>query len=156
MRTLAQQVNEFHAAIDHPTAEERPRPSLPALEERALRVRFIVSEFTELMLAMCGLPVDDEAASRSKASLTAQIVSELNFAEPEHVNLAEIARQVADLHYVLSGTSLTYGFPEDEVIAEVHRANMEKVGGPKRDDGKQLPPEGWTPPDIAAILEAHS
>jgi predicted HAD superfamily Cof-like phosphohydrolase len=29
---------------------------------------------------------------------------------------------------------------------------MAKAGGPKRADGKQLKPEGWTPPDLAPIL----
>jgi predicted HAD superfamily Cof-like phosphohydrolase len=35
---------------------------------------------------------------------------------------------------------------------EVHRANMTKAGGPKREDGKQLKPVNWRPPDMAAVL----
>lgn len=38
------------------------------------------------------------------------------------------------------------------VFEEVHRANMAKVGGPTRADGKILKPEGWTPPDVAGVL----
>lgn len=34
---------------------------------------------------------------------------------------------------------------------EVHRTNMNKLKGPKREDGKQLKPEGWKPPRIAAM-----
>lgn len=34
---------------------------------------------------------------------------------------------------------------------EVVRANMAKVGGPIREDGKRLKPAGWTPPDHEAI-----
>lgn len=34
---------------------------------------------------------------------------------------------------------------------EVHRTNMNKLQGPKREDGKQLKPEGWKPPRIRAM-----
>lgn len=34
---------------------------------------------------------------------------------------------------------------------EVFRANLEKADGPIREDGKRLKPDGWTPPDHAAI-----
>jgi hypothetical protein len=34
---------------------------------------------------------------------------------------------------------------------EVHRTNMWKLKGPKREDGKQLKPEGWKPPRLAAM-----
>lgn len=39
----------------------------------------------------------------------------------------------------------------DPFFREVHRANMEKLKGPKREDGKQLKPEGWQPPRIAEM-----
>lgn len=34
---------------------------------------------------------------------------------------------------------------------EVHRTNMHKLKGPKREDGKQLKPPDWKPPRIAAM-----
>lgn len=34
---------------------------------------------------------------------------------------------------------------------EVHRTNMWKLKGPKREDGKQLKPEGWKPPRLEAM-----
>jgi len=43
--------------------------------------------------------------------------------------------------------------PMHRLWNEVHRANMDKAGGPKRADGKVLKPEGWKPPDIHGILE---
>lgn len=36
---------------------------------------------------------------------------------------------------------------------EIQRANMAKVGGPIREDGKRLKPAGWTPPDHKTIFE---
>jgi predicted HAD superfamily Cof-like phosphohydrolase len=35
---------------------------------------------------------------------------------------------------------------------EVHKTNMAKLGGPKRADGKQLKPPGWSPPRIEEML----
>lgn len=50
-----------------------------------------------------------------------------------------------------------YGFPMDEIWAEVQRSNMAKLQPDgtvkRRDDGKILKPDGWTPPDIRGILE---
>ena len=34
---------------------------------------------------------------------------------------------------------------------EVHRTNMHKLSGPRREDGKQLKPEGWKPPRIRTL-----
>jgi predicted HAD superfamily Cof-like phosphohydrolase len=38
---------------------------------------------------------------------------------------------------------------------EVHRTNMWKLKGPKREDGKQLKPEGWKPPRIETMYNRH-
>lgn len=67
-------------------------------------------------------------------------------------DLERIADGIADAIYVLVGTALAYGIDLPAVWAEVHRSNMAKVGGPIREDGKRLKPEGWTPPDIADVL----
>jgi predicted HAD superfamily Cof-like phosphohydrolase len=37
---------------------------------------------------------------------------------------------------------------------EIQRANMDKVGGEVREDGKRLKPPGWRPPDHMPILTA--
>jgi predicted HAD superfamily Cof-like phosphohydrolase len=36
---------------------------------------------------------------------------------------------------------------------EVHRTNMHKLTGPKREDGKQLKPPGWKPPRIRELYD---
>lgn len=70
-------------------------------------------------------------------------------------DIVETADALADLAYVVYGAALTFGIDLDEVLEEVHRTNMAKAGGPRRDDGKIMKPEGWTPPDIASVLEAQ-
>lgn len=76
-------------------------------------------------------------------------------------DLAGVADALADLVYVALGTAHFYGIPFDDVFAEVQRANMSKeraadVSDPRSKRGSGLDvvkPEGWTPPDIRAVLE---
>lgn len=100
--------------------------SIPPPSVVALRKSLIEEEFIELMNAM------------------------------KDGDLVAIADADADLHYVLSGTMLAYGIPEDAVFAEVHRSNMDKAEPDgtvhKREDGKILKAARWTPPDIQGVL----
>lgn len=64
-----------------------------------------------------------------------------------------VADGIADLLYVAIGTAVEMGIDIEPIFNEVHRANMAKVGGATRADGKTLKPPGWTPPWIAEELE---
>lgn len=68
-----------------------------------------------------------------------------------------IADAGADLHYVASGTMLSYGIPENEVFAEVHRSNMSKADPDgtvhRRDDGKILKSIHYSPANIGPIIQ---
>jgi len=75
-----------------------------------------------------------------------------------HVNdLIAIADALADIVYVAYGTALSYGIDLDRVLAEVHRSNMSKLGPDgapiHRADGKAMKGPGYTPPDIARVLD---
>lgn len=73
----------------------------------------------------------------------------------EERNLAHIARELADLLYVTYGTAVSLGIDIRPVFEAVHRANMAKVGGAVREDGKILKPPGWQPPNVEAIIAAQ-
>jgi predicted HAD superfamily Cof-like phosphohydrolase len=62
---------------------------------------------------------------------------------------------IVDAIYVLIGTAVTFGVDLAPIWDAVHTANMAKVGGAIRDDGKVLKPDGWTAPDVAALLRAQ-
>lgn len=97
----------------------------PALVDdgtRALRERLIHEEFEELKEAMAK---DD---------------------------LVGIAKEMADLLYVVYGTAVSYGIDMEPVFREVHRSNMTKVGGYKREDGKWVKPATYSPAAIEPIL----
>lgn len=62
-----------------------------------------------------------------------------------------------DLKYVIYGYELRMGISSEEHFAEVHEANMRKLGPDgkpiRREDGKIIKPEGWVGPDHQAILD---
>ncbi|GBL39500.1 hypothetical protein EMGBD2_07580 [Nitrospirota bacterium] len=89
---------------------------------RELRVKLIQEEFDELKEAM------------------------------ESGDLPSIAKEMADLLYVVYGTAVSYGIDMDPVFREVHRSNMSKVGGYKREDGKWIKPASYSPARIQPIL----
>ncbi|PZT68396.1 hypothetical protein DN402_09830 [Streptomyces sp. SW4] len=70
--------------------------------------------------------------------------------------LDRLAHELADVVYVAYGTALVHGIDLDEVIAEIHRANMSKRGPDgriaRRADGKVLKGEHYEAPDVAAVL----
>jgi predicted HAD superfamily Cof-like phosphohydrolase len=99
-----------------------PVPTVVDGRTRELRIALIREEFDEL-----------------KEALAAQ-------------NLSSIAKEMADLLYVVYGTAVSYGIDMDPVFREVHRSNMSKLGGSKREDGKWIKPATYSPARIEPIL----
>lgn len=70
----------------------------------------------------------------------------------------EVFDALLDIIVVCIGAGHSAGLPMDEGWREVIRSNMAKVDPEtgfvkKRADGKILKPEGWTPPDLASLIE---
>lgn len=99
-----------------------PRPTVVDEQTRRLRIRLIDEEFAELRESL-----DKE-------------------------DLQGIAKELADLLYVVYGTAVSYGIDMAPVFREVHRSNMSKVGGYKREDGKWVKPATYSPAEIGAVL----
>jgi predicted HAD superfamily Cof-like phosphohydrolase len=100
----------------------QPTPGQIDEQTRALRERLIQEEFEELKEAM------------------------------GQRDLAAIAKELADLLYVVYGTAVSYGIDMGPVFREVHRSNMSKIGGHKREDGKWVKPPTYSPAAIEPIL----
>lgn len=122
MSNMFQDVKDFQTAVGQNVGT---KPEFPSPSERILRMKLLKEEFDE-------------------------------YNEGETNNdLENIAKELADIIYIVCGTAVSYGIPLDKVFDEVHRSNMAKLvdGKPvRRDDGKILKPEGWTPPDVKKIL----
>ncbi len=81
-------------------------------------------------------------------------------AAAEAGDLEGVADALADMTYVIYGTACEYGIPLDDVLNEVHRSNMSKLGADgqpvRRDDGKVLKGPAYSPPDVARILRTKT
>lgn len=132
-KTNADRLKEFHTAISGsiPTS-----PVLPDPETVALRETLITEEYKEVL----------EAFAQLKSAQSNGISSDIT----------QLMHELADLLYVTYGTFADFGVDADAVFAEVHRANMAKLAGPRRADGKLLKPPGWQPADVAGIIAAQS
>ncbi len=104
---------------------EAPAPAIPDDATRTLRLRLIQEEFDELREAL------------------------------EQRNPAAVAKELADLLYVVYGTAVSCGIDMQPVFREVHRSNMSKVGGHKREDGKWIKPATYSPARVEPILAAQ-
>jgi predicted HAD superfamily Cof-like phosphohydrolase len=140
-------VREFHDAFYFAVETE---PTVPSEQIRYERARLIAEEAAELVSALLsGCPAWMTSAVRS-VFLTRAVYR----AEPADV--ATIAGELADLAYVTYGGAVNTGVPLAAVVAEVHRANMAKLGPDGRsivdEYGKAQKPEGWTGPDVAGVL----
>lgn len=145
MSRLQQQVIEFHEAMEIPIIDY---PQVPAVPRVRLRARLVVEECLELVESLFE---DERFAPEMLVArrVLARVINEARVA----VNMADAADALADIDYVVEGTRIEFGIHGDPIADEVHRANMAKVGGPKREsDGKQLKPEGWRPPDVKGRL----
>ena len=101
------------------------QPTMPDESTQKLRIRLIHEEFNELQEA-----------------LTIQ-------------DLPGVAKELADLLYVVYGTAVSCGIDMEPVFREVHRSNMSKIGGHKRDDGKWVKPPTYSPAQIHTILNVQ-
>ena len=127
--TNAERIREFHTAMGSPQATSPIVPELPLLR---MRQTLIDEEYQEVTVAF--------------ESLIAAV------RDGEALDLAPLIHELTDLLYVAYGAIQACGVDPDAVFAEVHRANMQKAGGPRRADGKILKPEGWQPADVAGVI----
>ena len=100
------------------------------------------------------IPVGDTPAIR-RPELRAELIREEARETIEAIlagDLIEAIDGLCDLLCVVYGAAAEFGVNLAPFWDEVHRTNMAKQGGPVRDDGKRLKPEGWTPPDIQGVL----
>lgn len=93
----------------------------------------------------------DDATCRLRMRLMQEELDELHTAML-YRNLPEIADAIGDLLYVVLGTAVSHGIEMTPIFESIHRANMAKVGGGKRPDGKMLKPAGWVAPDHREAL----
>jgi predicted HAD superfamily Cof-like phosphohydrolase len=145
MNTWQEAVLDFHEGTNQPVGTS------PALRDRELRAKLIMEEAVETVAAL-------------GYSVTALIDEEGIIGETPHREIARFAKRYrephfldaidgfCDLIYVTLGAAVAAGIDLDPFFWEVQRANLDKLNGPVREDGKQLKPEGWRGPEHEPIL----
>lgn len=133
MKSNAARVRQFHSAVGDSSP---PIPTQPDKAVLSLRRALIEEESQEVLEAFAHL---QEAVSEGDRA----------------VRFSELVHELVDMLYVTYGALAAFGVEADEAFGEVHRANMEKVSGPKREDGKQLKPKDWQSADIPGVLAAQ-
>ena len=101
------------------------KPEFPDEAERELRIRLLKEEWEEYIQGEC-----------------------------KH-DLENIAKELADIIYIVCGTAVSYGIPLDKVFDEVHASNMAKLidGKPvRREDGKIVKGKNYEAPRLDEIL----
>ena len=134
MNAYEQKVREFHTATD---AAVDKGFDIHLLE---LRKTLIAEEVKELFAEL------DKAIAELKSG--GQVT------KPTRLNMM---KEIADVQYVLSGTSVSFGLPANEVFARVHESNMSKLGADGkpllREDGKVLKGPNYHPPVLEDLAE---
>jgi predicted HAD superfamily Cof-like phosphohydrolase len=147
-------VKAFHEAMG---VECAPKPTVADEATRVLRCRLLLEEVLEFIKASGCCVWSGPRSKDAPFGLTVEsTVGRMGEQQP---NLAQMAHELADIHYVTFGADLAFGFPSERVFAEVHAANMRKAGPDgkvlRRADGKITKPVGWRPADVAKVLQAH-
>ncbi|MET7742009.1 hypothetical protein [Streptomyces sp. NPDC005385] len=113
-----------------------------------LDARSVPTEVSPGLAAHRGELLAEEAEEAEEAAEVAEVSVE--------GPLDRLAHELADVVYVAYGTALVHGIDLDAVIAEIHRANMTKIGPDghvaRRADGKVLKGEHYRAPDVAEVL----
>jgi predicted HAD superfamily Cof-like phosphohydrolase len=141
-------IKEFHHKFSR-----TPDPIQPDIRDancRKLRAELIFEEFKEV-IAELGVELQVEVAFDFEAN-TNRTKFVLATIDKPHINLRNLAKELADLLYVTYGTAAAHGLPVDKVYGDVHTSNMSKVGPNgevlRREDGKVLKGPNYAPPAL--------
>lgn len=119
----------FQSTVEFHKAFELPigsKPAFPSGHERKLRRDLLSEEFLEYIKG------------------------------EDNNDLENVAKELADIIYIVCGTAVSYGIPLDKVFEEVHISNMSKlVEGQalRREDGKVLKGPNYKEPNIKQFIE---
>jgi len=128
LKTPQTMVEEFHHATDSDI-------DVRTYQSVSLRFELIYEEFTEM------------ADELNKTS------GQLAWDEPVK-NLGSLAKELADLLYVVYGTGVALGIDLEAAFRRVHESNMSKLVDGKavfREDGKVLKGPNYVEPDMTGV-----
>jgi predicted HAD superfamily Cof-like phosphohydrolase len=148
-----QDLRQWHEAVGEERFIERGEAGRDDLV--ALRSSLIAEEAQEVLGALLDYRqsqiMDDHFEAHPETAL---------FGPPHFVEgprrYEALAKELADLLYVVYGTADLLEIPLEAVFAEVHRSNMSKIGPNgeviRREDGKILKPDTYREADVHGAI----
>lgn len=147
-------VKEFTQATSPSVIPSKPQKMTAA--QLVLLTSLVIEELIELITASTGDAVHAQTLIMYAMSRAGEKSIELPKDEDEQIAAEQDA--LVDLVYVTMNGAAKTGVDFDAVFNLVHDANMKKVNPAtgkvlRRQDGKVVKPEGWTPPDIISEIK---
>lgn len=145
MQDALDSVRQFHEKMGLAIGDPR-NPNLD--QDRELRLDLIGEEFGELLVAMGGhksVPNPEYVSPEETPDVPELELVPFESREEQHLAVADA---LGDLSYTVAGAALAWGIPLGEIFDEIHRSNMTKSPSEKREDGKVLKGQGYSPPDL--------
>jgi predicted HAD superfamily Cof-like phosphohydrolase len=144
-------VRQWHQAVGEKPFIERDEAARDDLI--SLRSTLITEEVQEALEALLNYRktqiMDDYFEANPAATITGLHTVEAPY------RYAALAKELADVLYVVYGTADLLEIPLEAVFAEVHRSNMSKVVDGeviRREDGKILKPDTYREADVHGAL----
>lgn len=104
--------------------------------------------------------IEEEFGEVKDALIFLAFVREYNLNQDILRATEDVAKELADLLYVVYGTADALGIPLSKVFKAVHRSNMSKLGPDgkpvRREDGKILKGDNYQAADIGKLLHGKS
>ena len=92
----------------------------------------------------------DVEAKKRRIALIAEELAELKSALLVN-DMIETVDAIVDLLYVVFGTAVELGVDIEPFFDEIHRSNMTKGSGHKREDGKWVKPATYEPANLRKV-----
>ena len=130
-------------------------PHAPHSDTNAILARASLFDAEQSLKKLRTTHPDDQLYGRIQMMIE-ELREFMDAAKEDDIEL--MADSLVDLEYFTLGTSAMMGLPHDEIFAEVHRANMDKILVSSAEESRRLnkldvrKPVGWRPPNLKAIL----
>lgn len=99
----------------------------------------------------------DRKTAELRISLIEEEVKEFVLAVYDEEDIANVAKELTDILYVVYGAGHAFGIDLDKCFAEVHKSNMTKFGPDgkvlRNEQGKIMKSKNYVPPDMKKLLD---
>lgn len=149
IKSNSDDVREFTSGAGQPTPD---KPCVMGNDEVIFLTKMILDETMELMATILP-PTESKNIMKQLIDDSKDIPKEKYVQGEEYKKIADQADALVDIYYYSLNAACKKGINLSSIFNVVHEANMAKRDLKtnkflKREDGKIIKPEGWTPPDV--------